>query len=383
VRLLKVLAALLGLLLLTAASPAEVIPGLEEDGFYIEAGSSASASTIAEAIAEAGFEGGRLYVVVLSEEPSISATFFADEVLDDLGNGTVLTVAPQTVGYASDGTSWSEDQLNAAIDDSLDGGSDTDVVVRFVESLTDTSVGGGAGGGVGGGSGDGGSSGGGSGLVWLLVIGGGFVLLFLFLRSRSNQTIATARSGRLAEFRTAAQEKLNAIANDILDMEEEVRLAENTEIADHYNSASRTYAELVDTFDDASSPQQLIEVTFKLDVAIWELDVVEAMLDGKPVPPKPEPPRLEPPPDTTKTADPVVSAPTRPPFDRRPQRQSSPTGPDLGSILMAILAAQGLGGNRSRGGWTGAPRPGGGGGFGGGGRRGGSGRIRGGGRRRG
>lgn len=363
-----------------AASPGEVVSDLEAQGFYIESGSNASSDVVGDAVADAGFSGGRLHVVVLSGEPASGATFFADAVLDDLGSGTVLTVASETVGYASDGTSWTADELDEAVDASLNGTSDDDVVVRFVESLTGAAVGGG-------GSGSGGDSGGsGSGFIWLLVFVGGLAALFFYLRSRSQKTSATARAGRLAEFRAAAQEKLNAVANDILEMETEVTMADNPEVQQHYNSASAKYAEVVDKVGTVTDPEELLDLSYQLDVAIWELDVAEAYLDGKTPPKKPEPPKLETPqPQPGTKSGPVINTPTPPAYDRRPQRQSSPSGPDLGNILLALLAARGMGGGGNYSGrWTGGGGSSSGGGSRGGGSRmggGGGGRIRGGGRR--
>jgi hypothetical protein len=369
-------------LTLLAANPGEVVPVLEADGFYIESGSNASAGVIGDAVAEAGFAGGRLYIVVLSEEPVSGATFFADVVRDDLGPGTVLTVAPETVGYSSDGLTWARADLDAAVDASLDGTSDDDVVVRFVETLTGTEVAEGSGSGAG----DGESAGGGSGAIWFLVFLGAMVALFVFLRNRSQKTAMSARAARLAEFRTAAQEKLDAIANDILEMETEVSMAENPEIQQHYNSASAKYGEVIDKVKTVTDPEALLDLTHQLDIAIWELDVAEAYLDGKPPPKKPEPPKFErPEPQQGATPPPTISSPTRPQYDRRPQRQSSPAGSDLGSILLALLAARGMGGGRNSGRWTGGPGPGSGGGSRGGGSRrfggGGGGGFRGGGRR--
>lgn len=367
-------------LAMLAASPGEVVPELEAQGFYIESGSNASSGVVGDAVAEAGFSGERLYVVVLSEEPASGATFFADAVLDDLGSGTVLTVAPETVGYASDGNSWTAEQLKEAVDDSLNGTSDNDVVVRFVESLTGAAVGGG-------GSGSGGGSGGSSGIIWLLVFVVGLAALFFFLRSRSQRTSATARSGRLGEFRAVAQEKLNAVANDILEMETEVTMSENPEVQQHYKSASAKYAEVVDKVGTVTDPEELLDLAYQLDIAIWELDVAEAYLDGKSPPKKPEPPKLETSqPQAGRKSGSVINTPPPPAYDRRPQRQSSPSGPDLGSILLALLAARGMGGggnysgrwtggggdSSGRGSFGGGPRMGGGGG---------GGRIRGGGRR--
>lgn len=377
-RILLVVAALAML----AASPGEVASELEAQGFYIESGSNASSEVVGDAVADASFAGGRLYVVVLGEEPASGATFFATAVLDELGSGTVLTVAPESVGYDSDGDSWTKGELDEAVDDSVNGTSDDDVVVRFVESLTGAAVGGG-----GSGPGDqGGSGGSGGGFVWLLVFGGGLAALFFYLRSRSQRTSATARAGRLGEFRAAAQEKLNAVANDILEMETEVTMSENPEVQQHYNSASAKYAEVVDKVGTVTDPEELLDLTYQLDIAIWELDVAEAHLDGKTPPKKPDPPKLETPqPQPGASSGPVINTPTPPAYDRRPQRQSSPSGPDLGNILLALLAARGMGGGGNYSGrWTGGGGGSSGGGFRGGGSRmggGGGGRIRGGGRR--
>lgn len=368
----------LAALILVAASPADTLSDLESRGFYIESGSQASDEVVGGAVADAGFDGGQLFVVVLADEPVSGATFFADAVLDDLDRGTVLVVAPETIGWASDGEAWSEQELDAATEAALEASSDDGVVSRFAETLVDP----GASGSGSDNGGSGSSGGGGSALLWVLIIGGGLVLLFFFLRSRSNATSRSATQARLNEFHTAAQVKLDDIANDILDMEEEVRLAEDDAIKQHYNNASATYAELVDSIGNAKSPQELLDVTYRLDFAIWELDVAEALLDGKTAPSKPEKPKLEP--AAVEQRPQASTSRSQPEFQRRPQRQSSPTGPDLGSILLAILAAQGMGGGRSRHDtWGGGPSSSGG-GFGGTPRsRGGGGRIRGGGRRRG
>ena len=372
-RILLILAAMVAV----AAAPGDTLTDLESKGFYIEPGADASSDVVGDAVTEAGFDGGRLFIVVLKDEPASGATFFADSVLDDLQRGTVLTVAPETIGWASDGDTWSEEQLAAATDAALDGTSDDAAVTLFVDTLGKPSAG--SGGTEAGASS--GSGGGGSGLVWFLIIGGALVALFFFLRSRSNATSRAAKSSRLGEFQSAAQAKLDEIANDILEMEEEVRLAENRNVSEHYGSASATYTELADTIGNARTPQELLDVTYRLDFAIWELDVAEAILDGKNPPPKPKKPELEKPETISKPAAPSLR--TSPEFQRRPQRQSSPGSPDLASILMALLAAQGMGRNRGRGDTWGRSRPpSSGGGFGGGGGSGGR-RIRGGGRRRG
>lgn len=369
----KFVVALVSVLLL-AATPGDVTAELPEQGFYIESGSSATASVVGDAVAEGRFDGGQLYVVVLSEEPPSSATFFAEAVLDDLGGaGTVLTVAPESVGFASENDIWSKAELESAVDASLSGSSDDNVVALFIESLTGSDIDPGATPGTP-------SGGGGSGFIWFVVIVGGLVALFFYLRRNTSRISARSRMNpQIAQFQEAARSKLSDIANDILEMEDEVGLSDNVEAKRHYQEASATYADLIDKVGHISSAGDLVDIIYRLDVAIWELDAAEALLDHKPVPEKPERPRVE----TTPSAQPEVTTQIPGGFDRRPQRQSTPAGPDLGNILMAILAMQNMGGFGRRGGQSGTwGQPGSGPPMGGGGPIGG-GRIRGGGRRRG
>jgi hypothetical protein len=364
-------------LLLIAATPGEVVPELEAKGYYIEPGSTASEQVVSGAVSEGRSDGGRLYLVVLSEEPPGGATTFSDSVLDLLGDGYVVTVAPETVGFAGDGSFWSADEMNAAIDASLNGGSDNQVIELFIAELTDTSIfqpfdaGEEAAG-----PGDSGIS----GWVWLVLIGGGAVLVILLMRNRSNRRATERAAAELERVRAMARDKLDEVANDIIEMEDEVDLSEDQEVKAHYQRASATYTEALALTEGVRTPQEMIEVVRGLDLAIWELDTAEALLDGKPIPEKPKPPEPR--------AAPRHDTPSDIAYRRRSQRRSSYGGNDLMTALMAILAMSG----RRGGGWGGMP-----GGFagpmrtrsrgprssGGGMRGGGFGRMRGGGRRRG
>ena len=362
-------------LLLVAATGDQVVPELEANGYYIEPGSAASEQVVSDAVFEGRSDGGRLYLVVLSAEPPGGATTFSDSMLDRLGTGYVVTVAPETVGFAGDGTFWSADEMNAAIDASLEGGSDDQVVELFISELT------GAGVVPSPGDEEPADGGGGFGWIWLVVIAGGALLIFSAMRKSSKKRAELATS-ELEKVKTMAKAKLAEVANDIIEMEHEVELSDNREVKAHYQSASATYTEVLARTEKHPSPAEMLDVIRDLDVAIWELDVAEALLDGKPVPEKPKPP----PPKQPEPAQPETSREDS--YGRRPQRQSSYAGNDLMTALWALLAMSGRGG----GGWGGMP-----GGFGGpmrgggmggrmrgGGMRlgGGIGRIRGGGRRR-
>jgi hypothetical protein len=224
------------------------------------------------------------------------------------------------------------------------------------------------------------------GWVWLVVIVGGLLLIFSAMRNSSRKRSELATS-ELEKVRAMARAKLAEIANDIIEMEHEVELSDNSEVKSHYQSASATYTEVLARIEKSPAASEMVDIVRDLDIAIWELDAAEALLDGKPVPDKPKPPEPKAPPPgppaTAKQEDSQADS-----YGRRPERQSSYAGNDLMSALWALLALSGRGG----GGWGGMPGGFGGpmGGGGGGGRMrgggmrlgGGIGRIRGGGRRR-
>lgn len=360
-------------LLLVAATPADVISELEANGYYIEPGSSANEEVVSDAVFDGRADGGRLYLVVLSEEPPGGATTFSDSALDGLGGGYVVTVAPETVGFAGDGSHWSADEMQGAVEVSLSGGSDDEVVALFIRSLTDADVA------PFGGDDAAGSSGGVSGWVWLFIIGGA-VVFFMWAARRGSKRHAEAAAAELDKVKTMARLKLAELANDIIEMEDEVKLSDNAEAKGHYERASVTYTETLAKTEGSPMAQEMVGVIHQLDLAIWELDVAEALLDGKPVPDKPKPPE----PQSPVTARDPSETTTVPPddVDRRPQRQSSYAGPDLMTALWTILAMTNRGGGVP--GFGGPMRTGAGGSRirGGGIRLGGLGRMRGGGRRR-
>jgi hypothetical protein len=356
-------------ILLIAATPSEVVPELEANGYYIEPGSDATEEVVSGAVFEARADGGRLYLVVLAEEPPGGATTFSDSVLDQLGTGYVVTVAPETVGFAGDGSFWTAGEMKSAVDSSLNGGSDDEVVELFVAELT-----GGASPIPSDGSGEEpaepGADGGVPSWVWLLLVAGGAVVFFSMVNSNSKR--ADVAAAELGKVRTMAREKLAEIANDIIEMEDEVTLSANTEVAGHYQRASAIYTAVLARVEAEPGARDMVEVIRDLDSAIWELDAAEALLDGKPVPEKPKPPEAKRP-EPKPQAPSAEESPQGDTFGRRPERQSSYAGNDLMSALWALIALTGRGG-----GWGGMP-----GGFGGPMRGGGSGggRMRGGGMR--
>lgn len=330
--------------LVAAAAPADVAPALTADGFYIEAGSDADPSAVSDAVAAARFAGGALSAAVLSTEPSGGATVFAENTLDAMGGrGTVFVVGPESVGWASQDDIYTRDQLDAATDSSLDGGSDTEVVELFVVSLTGQSIGADT------------SPGGGFPWGWLFllaVVGGG-----AFLFWRSSQASRERVDATIEAARAEVKNRLDDVANDIIDLEDEVALSDDSTVREHYEAATSAYAAALKGYEDASSPEALMEMASELDIAIWRLDCADAILDGEPLPPKPEKPAPEPPGQVVRseTQPPPVSRDTSPfpvpsprqtqPEYRRPQRRRSS---GTSSMMQAMLVGSMMSSSKRR-----------------------------------
>ena len=333
-------------------------------GFYLDPGVSISEADATEIVSAARNNGSRFHLVVLDDTPLGGSVAFADAVYDSLGidAGTVLVLSPEDVGWTSEDEGFTEDDMLDAFDlANARGGNDAEYAANFVVGLVGESVGtepatepaqtatttGQT-------AAAAESSGGGSGFLWFIVIIGGLGLLMFFLirRGGKKQTV-NAASEQMAKARLAVQKQVDAVANDILDMEDEVRVADNSEADRYYNEASETYRTITARLQKAESPQQLLDISNDLDVAIWQLDCAEAVLDGKAKPPRPEPKRLEP--ERRPAGDRVTVPPPRQDYQRRPSRRSSYLGPGMLEMLIGVAGQVLAGGGRgSRGGGLGS-----------------------------
>ncbi len=326
------------LALLAAAAPAAaqtdeaaVAAQLQATGSYADPGASVSAAALDDLVTTLNNEGERMYLVALADEPPGGATGFADRVYDILGAGVVVVLSPETFGWSGAPEAYSLVEVDTALDVALatvpEGASDDDILREFVTALTGvddpapaapspTAPS---------------SGGGGSGLVWLLVIGAVVVGGFFFLRSRSRKAAGERTDSRLAEARAAVQKQIDDLANDIIDLEDEVRTADNSQVSEFYAAAGATYNDVTDAFATADGPEELMDLANQIDRAIWQLDCAEAVLDGKPPPPEPtqrtmpvEPTPAEP------TAEPAGPGglPPRPDYAGTPGSSSLPPRPD-------------------------------------------------------
>ena len=315
---------------------------LDAQGFFVETGSDASPGAVEAAVQEARFEGGNLSVAIVASEPAGGATVFAESTLDEMGGvGTVFAVGPETVGWASEGDIYTREQLDEATDVSLDGGSDTEVVELFVATLIDQPVGGA-------------EPGGGGGLPW------GWILLFVlmaggaFLFWRANQSSKRSKASAFESARGEVKKRLDDVANDIIDLEDDVAGSSLAAVPVLYESATAAYSKALKDYERAESPAQLMTTAEELDQAIWQLDSVEALLDGRPAPPRPVKPKPQTPPPQapsrpSSSGGPSVTTPPRVPDTtyRRPNRRSSS---NTTAVLTGILVGAMGSSRRSSGG---------------------------------
>ncbi len=334
-----------------AAEPSEVADIVADDGVYVEPGSSATSDEISDLVTTLRNEGEAASVVVLAGEPSGGAVTFADAVVDDLGeDNLVLVVAPESYGIAGESSQFSEDEVAAALDVAAGEDSDADLVRRFVSELvgadllpapagpgatdpepTDTGSG---------------------GISWLpiIVIGGLLVVGWLWWRGRSRAAAGSRIDPDLVEAKAAVQKQIDAVANDIIDLEDEVRASGNADASAGYRAAGATYNEVTEAYPGVTTPQGLLDLSNRLDEAIWQLDSAEAILDGKPPPPRPQAqvlPEKVPAPDVAGDGareggslpprpDYADGPPPRPEYERRDSRRSSYGGGGLLQILIGL-----------------------------------------------
>jgi hypothetical protein len=327
---LKPLLAAASVLFVLAATPSEVTPTLEIQGYFIEDGSGATDASISRSVSDARAAGGALYVVVLATEPPGGATTYSGAVLTELSvsSGTVFTVAPETVGVESINDIWSLEELDVALDLALEGETADEIVSLFVEGLTNP------------------PSSGGGGWMFLLIIAaviGGIVLLIW----RSGRAAKETRARAMTAAKAGVQAQIDAIANDILELEDEIAEAGPGAASDYFHEAAGSFVSAGERLASASDAQTVLDLSFDLDVTIWKLDCAEALLDGNAPPDKPVKPVPAPEPEPVRSqSDPRSLPDSLPEYHRRGGRQSSYGSNNMMQALLAAAAMSGVGGSR-------------------------------------
>jgi hypothetical protein len=123
-------------------------------------------------------------------------------------------------------------------------------------------------------------------LVAVVIVVGITVLALVTWRRRRDERLAD--KSRIERTRAAVRQQRDAVSNDILRLEDEVRASGNEDALAHYRNATIAYAAIVGEFETGDTAEELTNLAARLDSAIWQLDAAEAILDGKPLPPEPQ-----------------------------------------------------------------------------------------------
>ena len=219
------------------------------------------------------------YFIALAQDDPQGADLVASDVLNVLGEGTVIVVSPTDLGAVS--SDYSDAQLSDALDVSL-AVFDTSYVEgfkAFADALVQVDA-----------SPEGSSStssGGVGGYVVLLLIAGLVVIVVIAVR-RGKKSDEQIEQRRLTEARSEIQGQLDAVANRILELSDQVQVAGNDEATGYFRDASAVFDDVKNTFERAASLTDLEDISTRLDKARWQLEAADAVTEGRPVPPEPE-----------------------------------------------------------------------------------------------
>ena len=195
------------------------------------------------------------------------------------------------------------------------------------------------------------SGGGSGGLIFLIIIVGIGVLIWWAIR-RSNRSREGMLENRIDEVKAEIQAQLSEAANDILELEDDILLSENEEAKELYFAGSAGYAQFQEQLSNANSLAELDELAEGADLALWQLESAEALLESKTLPPKPSPrSEYQPPapPQSNQPRHPELPEALQMRQRRRDERGSRPrqrSGGGLGGLGAATVILKSLQQNR-------------------------------------
>ncbi|MDH5290679.1 MAG: hypothetical protein OEY41_11840, partial [Acidimicrobiia bacterium] len=297
-----VIALLLCLAGLPGAGPATVAPAgaqsappasqiaeqLDSSGRYLQFDATAAED---QAIAAANERGVAFVWLDTDDDAEQVAADVGDELFTRPARySTVLVLTGDGVGARSDtvGSGEINDALDASFT-SFQQNAVADGLDEFVASLAGeqsprTSV---APSGSATDSGSGGGGGGGGStllaVLGVLVVGGGGLLLARSMaRKRKARQVAAAE---LEADRAEIKEQLRDNADRVLELGDRVIASKDDELITGYEQASAAYQEVSLAIDGATTAEQVDALDDKIDHAEWQLQSIEARLEGRPAPP--------------------------------------------------------------------------------------------------
>lgn len=110
------------------------------------------------------------------------------------------------------------------------------------------------------------------------------IVIIFWWKKRQDQRTRTAR---MEETRNDLRRRLDDVANDILRLEEQVKMSDDGAALAYFRDASVAYASILKDLDHAHGTRELSRLATRLDTAIWNLDAADATIAGQPLPPRP------------------------------------------------------------------------------------------------
>ncbi len=248
-------------------------------------------------------------LVVLADEAEGTPQAFASAVLGEVSDDRIHTIAVATpTAFGASSNEYLRGDVNDAADRAARSSSSGDALATFITALTGIAVDGinatpGAGTRVEAptrdtsvnddrdtdtGSTSTGSSGGGVSIWPILAIG---VLGFMAFSFWSKRKATKQQQANLEQARGEIKSQLSSIAQMVYDLNDRVTLSDDDEVRGDFAKASGEYQMLVEEVDVADDGPELAALTDRADQLRWQMEVIEARLDGREPPQAPVAPR--------------------------------------------------------------------------------------------
>jgi type II secretory pathway pseudopilin PulG len=257
-----------------SANVTEIVDQLLLRHYYLEEGVEASIDDMEQLVANHT----DVYFVALASEIAAGADSLAADLLTAVETGTVIVVTPTEAGAASsehDDASLAS-ALQAASEQS--GESDVEYFEVFAEALPDVAppppV-------------DPNEPSGGFPVVVVVVVVGVLALIVLTVW-RGNRRRSENAAAQLEAARTEIRQQMDVIANRILEMGDDPRVADHAEALTYFRQGSETFQNAESRLVAATNLAQFEDLSDDLDRARWELETAAALAAGRPLPAPPE-----------------------------------------------------------------------------------------------
>jgi len=242
--------------------------------YYLEEGVAASIDDMEQLVATHT----DVHFVALASELAAGADSLAADLLAAVETGTVIVVTPTEAGAAS--SEHDDASLASALDaaSARAGESDVEYFEVFAEALpsvappppVEPSE----------------PSGGFPVVVAVVVVG--VIALIGVTAWRENRKRTETATAQLEAARSEIRQQMDVIANRIVEMGDDPRVADHGEAVTRFRQGSETFQNAEARLAAAATLAQFEDLSDDLDRARWELETAAALAVGRPVPAPPE-----------------------------------------------------------------------------------------------